>query len=66
MLVEQISPAPYPLLKKRLEAKQEERATLVLMNLEKSVGSRFLAQAIDSIALQKNARLTEWVRLRFF
>jgi len=34
--------------------------------LEKSVGSRFLAQAIDSIALQKNARLTEWVRLRFF
>ena len=36
------------------------------INLEKSVGSRFLAQAIDFTALQKNARLTEWVRLRFF
>ncbi len=26
--------------------------------LEKSVGSRILAQALDSTALQKNARLT--------
>jgi len=36
------------------------------MNLEKSVGSRILAQALDSTALQKNTRLTEWVKLRFF
>ena len=36
------------------------------LNLKKSVGSRFLAQAIDSTALQKNTRLTEWVKLRFF
>ena len=36
------------------------------LNLEKSVGSWFLAQPLDSTALQKNARLTEWVRLRFF
>jgi len=35
-------------------------------NLEKSVGSRILAQPIDSTELQKNAHLTEWVRLRFF
>ncbi len=28
------------------------------INLEKSVGSRILAQALDSTALQKNARLT--------
>jgi len=34
--------------------------------LEKSVGSQFLAQTTDSTALQKNARLTEWVRIRFF
>ena len=34
--------------------------------LEKSVGSRILAQALDSTALQKNAHLTEWVKLRFF
>ena len=33
--------------------------------LEKSVGSRFLAQTIDSTALQKNTRLTKWVRLIF-
>ena len=36
------------------------------LNLEKSVGSRFLAQAIDFRALQKNTCITEWVRLRFF
>ncbi len=28
------------------------------INLEKSVGSRFLAQALDFTALQKNAHLT--------
>jgi len=28
------------------------------LNLEKSVGSLILAQALDSTALQKNARLT--------
>jgi hypothetical protein len=38
----------------------------VLFNLEKSVGSRILAQALESTALQKNAHLTEWVKLRFF
>jgi hypothetical protein len=36
------------------------------ITLKKSVGSRFLAQALDSTALQKNTRLTEWVKLRFF
>ena len=36
------------------------------LNLEKSVGSWFLVQPLDSTALQKNARLTEWVRLRFY
>jgi len=34
--------------------------------LKKLVGSRFLAQAVDFKVLQKNSRLTEWVRLRFF
>jgi hypothetical protein len=34
--------------------------------LEKSVGSQILAQAPDSTALQKNTRLTEWVKLCFF
>ena len=38
----------------------------VCLNLEGSVGSWFLAQPLDSTALQKNTRLTEWVRLRFF
>ena len=33
------------------------------MILKKSVGSRFLEQALDSTALQKNTRLTEWVKL---
>ena len=37
-----------------------------IMNLEKSVGSRILAQALDSTALQKNTHLTERVKLRFF
>ena len=37
-----------------------------MLNLEKSVGSRILAQALDSTTLQKNARLTERVKLRFF
>ncbi len=36
------------------------------MILEKSVGSRVLAQAIDSTALQKNPHLTGMVKLRFF
>jgi len=31
--------------------------------LEKSVGSRLLAQALDTTALQKNTHLTEWVKL---
>ncbi len=31
---------------------------LMLLNLEKSVGSQILAQALDSTAPQKNARLT--------
>ncbi len=38
----------------------------VVFNLEKSVRSRFLAQSIDSTALQKNTHLTEWARLIFF
>ena len=38
----------------------------ITFNLNKSVGSRLLAQALDSTALQKNTRLTEWVKLRFF
>ncbi len=37
-----------------------------MLNLEKSVESRFLAQTIDSTAVKKNTRLTEWVRLIFF
>jgi hypothetical protein len=36
------------------------------MNLKKSVGSRILAQFLGSTALQKNTRLTEWVKLIFF
>ncbi len=39
---------------------------IVHLNLEKSVGSRILAQVVDSTALQKNTRLTEWVKLIFF
>jgi hypothetical protein len=35
------------------------------MNLEKSVGSRFLAQTIDSTALQKDARLTDAINKIF-
>ncbi len=41
-------------------------STTIQFNLEKSVGSLILAQALDSTALQKNTRSTEWVKLRFF
>ncbi len=34
------------------------RFMLITINLEKSVESRILAQALDSTALQKNTRLT--------
>ena len=40
--------------------------TNIDLPLVKSVGSRILAQAINSTAFQKNTHLTEWVKLRFF
>jgi len=39
---------------------------LSALNLEKSVGSQFLSQLIDSTEFKKNTHLTEQVRLIFF